>query len=214
MTNTDHVQGVTPATGLHGGADSHRLARLVEAAGDAALISGLTHNFYRYPARFSPKLVRAAIEAFTEPGDLVLDPFVGRGTTLVEAMVLGRNAIGAAISSLATFVSEVKTTSYAESELEVLKAWAERVSEGINIFAPVRTDAKYEDAGYLRHLDGITTWRLRKAKDQVLDGARRRGRRPRSIRAPTASSPGAAASTSRGRWPRTSRCTQATSAWA
>ena len=100
--------------------DSKRLAKLVEAASDTTPVAGLTHNFYRYPARFSPKLARAAIEAFTEPGDLVLDPFVGGGTTLVEAMVLGRHAIGADISSLATFVSEVKTTLYTESELEAL----------------------------------------------------------------------------------------------
>ena len=76
-------------------AGSERLNKLVEAASDATPVAGLTHNFYCYPARFSPQLARAAIEAFTEPGDLVLDPFVGGGTTLVEAMVLGRHAIGA-----------------------------------------------------------------------------------------------------------------------
>lgn len=146
---------------------------LVEAACDAAPITGLTHNFYRYPARFSPKLVRAAIEAFTAPGDLVLDPFVGGGTTLVEAMVLGRHAIGADISSLATFVSEVKTTLYTDTELERLMRWASRIAEGINIGAQVKRDNKYEDAGYMRHLDGIATWRLKKAIDQVLATARR-----------------------------------------
>lgn len=149
------------------------LTRLVEAACDASPIAGLTHNFYRYPARFSPKFVRAAIDAFTEPGDLVLDPFVGGGTTLVEAMVSGRHAIGADISSLATFVSEVKTTLYSEAELERLTQWAGRIAEGINIFAPVHRDDKYEDAGYMRHLDSTTTWRLKKAIEQVLGTARR-----------------------------------------
>lgn len=43
-----------------------------------------THEFYRYPARFTPEVARAAIDAFTEPGELVLDPFVGGGTTLVS----------------------------------------------------------------------------------------------------------------------------------
>lgn len=150
-------------------------ARLVEAACDTSPVSGLTHNFYRYPARFSPQLVRAAIEAFTEPGDLILDPFVGGGTTLVEAMALGRNAIGSDISSLATFVSEVKTTLYTEAELEILKRWASHSGEEINISNPVCTDRKYENAGYLRHLDGVTTWRLRKAIDQVLVAAKRLG---------------------------------------
>lgn len=149
------------------------LTRLVEAACDASPIAGLTHNFYRYPARFSPKLVRAAIDAFTEPGDLVLDPFVGGGTTLVEAMVSGRHAIGADISSLATFVSEVKTTLYSDAELERLTRWASQIAEGINIWTPVERDDKYEDAGYMRHLDGIATWRLKKAIEQMLATARR-----------------------------------------
>ena len=105
------------------------MARLIEAARDTSPIAGFTHNFYRYPARFSPKLVRAAIDAFTEPGDLVLDPFVGGGTTLVEALVSGRHAVGADISSLATFVSEVKTTILSERELARLSRWVENAAE-------------------------------------------------------------------------------------
>jgi len=35
---------------------------LIAAARDQAPVTGLTHNFYRYPARFSPRFVRAAIE--------------------------------------------------------------------------------------------------------------------------------------------------------
>ena len=149
------------------------LTRLIEAARDSSPIVGYTHNFYRYPARFSPKVVRAAIDAFTEPGELVLDPFVGGGTTLVEALVSGRDAIGADISSLATFVAEVKTTLYSDAELERLTQWAQRVGEGIDIFAEVRRDEKFERDGYMRHLDGITTWRLKRAIEAVLDSARR-----------------------------------------
>ena len=173
MARNEHESGAAQSSRMLESARPESTARLVEAAYDASPVSGLTHNFYRYPARFSPKLVRAAIETFTEPGDLVLDPFVGGGTTLVEAMALGRNAIGADISSLATFVSEVKTTLYAEPELETLKRWAGRIRGGINILAPIRTERKHEGAGYLRHLDGIATWRLRKAIDQVLASAKR-----------------------------------------
>ena len=149
------------------------LARLVEAAGDTSPIAGLTHNFYRYPARFSPKLVRATIDAFTEPGDLVLDPFVGGGTTLVEAMVSGRHAIGADISSLATFVSEVKTTLYSDAELEELLRWASRAAKGIDIGARIDRDEKYEVTGYTRHLHSAENWRLKKAIEQVLATAQR-----------------------------------------
>jgi DNA modification methylase len=78
-------------------------ATLVAGARDLDPVRGLTHGFYKYPARFSPAFVRAAIEAFTEPGDLVLDNHVGGGTTLVEALALGRHAIGVDISTLAGF---------------------------------------------------------------------------------------------------------------
>lgn len=139
------------------------VTRLVASASDTSPINGLTHNFYRYPARFSPKLVRAVIDTFTEPGDLVLDPFVGGGTTLVESLVSGRNAIGADISSLATFVSEVKTTLYTDDELARLTRWAARIESTFSIWTPVKRDQAYEDAGYTKHLDGVNTWRLKRA---------------------------------------------------
>jgi DNA modification methylase len=44
-------------------------------------ISGSTHNFYRYPARFSPLFVRGVIRQYSSPGQTVLDPFMGGGTT-------------------------------------------------------------------------------------------------------------------------------------
>ena len=47
---------------------------------------------------------------FTRPGEIVLDPFMGGGTTLVEACSLGRQAVGTDISSLATFTAKVKRT--------------------------------------------------------------------------------------------------------
>jgi len=141
---------------------------LIEAARDTTPVSGLTHNFYRYPARFSPKLVRSAIETFTAPGDLVIDPFVGGGTTLVEALALGRDGIGTDISSLATFVTEVKTTLYDESELALLADWSDVVGDEINVQAPVRNEMEPSDIEYVKHLDTPPTWRLKKAITQAL----------------------------------------------
>jgi len=67
------------------------------------------HNFYCYPARFSPVFAREAIKAFTRHGQSILDPFCGSGTVLVEAMRLGRRAVGLDISSLATFIAQTQT---------------------------------------------------------------------------------------------------------
>jgi DNA modification methylase len=41
-----------------------------------------------------PAIARSAIEAYTAPGDTVVDPMCGVGTTLVEAVHLGRDAVG------------------------------------------------------------------------------------------------------------------------
>jgi DNA modification methylase len=82
---------------------------LLDAILSEEAVMGYTHDFYRYPARFSPKFVGAAIREFTEVGDVVFDPFMGGGTTLVEARAQGRHAVGIDISSLATFISRVKT---------------------------------------------------------------------------------------------------------
>lgn len=99
--------------------------KISAVAHDRSRVSGATHRFYRYPARFSPAFVRACIEEFTEPGDLVVDPFVGGGTTAVEAMLAGRRSFGSDINTLATFVSRVKTTPIPEHELDQLRLWYE-----------------------------------------------------------------------------------------
>ena len=48
----------------------------------------------RHPGKMLPALARRAIEAYSDPGDLILDPMCGIGTTLVEAIHTGRQAVG------------------------------------------------------------------------------------------------------------------------
>lgn len=148
--------------------DAEAFARLVNAARDRGRVSGLTHKFYRYPARFSPQFVRAAIEQFTSPGDLVFDPFMGGGTTLVEAVALGRSAVGTDISTLATFVSEAKTLVFSDAEFQCLERWASTLKVNINIHIPSVSSKDYVDAGYHKHLGTNLTWRLRKAMEQAI----------------------------------------------
>ncbi len=50
-----------------------------------------------HPAQFPVELVERLVLALTQPGDWVLDPFVGSGTTLIAALMHGRRAIGAEI---------------------------------------------------------------------------------------------------------------------
>lgn len=53
-----------------------------------------------YRACFKPQLPRFFIERLTRPGDAVYDPFLGRGTTAIEAALLGRRPIGTDINPL------------------------------------------------------------------------------------------------------------------
>ncbi len=51
-----------------------------------------------YRGNWPPQMARALILMFTKPGDTVLDPMVGSGTTCIEAKLLGRNCIGVDIN--------------------------------------------------------------------------------------------------------------------
>ncbi len=70
----------------------------------------ITHGYHRYPAKFIPQLAAKLINEFTTPGDLIVDPFMGSGTTLVEAKVLGRPSIGVDINPVAQLIAQAKIT--------------------------------------------------------------------------------------------------------
>jgi hypothetical protein len=78
-----------------------------------------THGYHPYSAKYIPQIPNRLISNFTEKNDLVLDTFMGSGTTLVESKVLGRNAIGIDVNPLACLISKVKTTTIQKS------AWVE-----------------------------------------------------------------------------------------
>lgn len=105
---------------------SEAFSTLAGAALDRSAVTGWTHNFYRYPARFSPQFASAAIRCFSQPGDLVLDPYMGGGTTVLEALATGRHAVGNDLNSLAVFVTRVKTTGLSPSEIKSVRNWVRR----------------------------------------------------------------------------------------
>jgi hypothetical protein len=67
-----------------------------------------THN-NKYRGNFAPQLARNIIEMYSEPGEVVLDPMAGGGTTLIEAKLLGRRFIGADINPAAVKLCEEAT---------------------------------------------------------------------------------------------------------
>src|ERR671939_473807 len=59
-----------------------------------------------YRACFKPQLPRFFIERLTVPGDIVYDPFMGRGTTLVEAALMDRVPYGCDVNPLSAILCE------------------------------------------------------------------------------------------------------------
>ncbi len=91
-------------------------------------VSYATHGIHKYPAKFIPQIPRYCLEAYSDPGDHVLDPFMGSGTTLLEAYIAGRISYGIDIHPLARLIAKVKTTPL---DPEVLSSLALRLVEDI-----------------------------------------------------------------------------------
>src|SRR5947209_1790430 len=113
MTAPTHEEGEVvaslPTAGLNG-----RLFRFAPTAAREA--AELNHGLHKYPAKFIPHIPRWAIEyARLEPGQSLLDPFAGSGTTLVEGMLRGLHVAGADISPLARLITRAKCSIWEQS---------------------------------------------------------------------------------------------------
>ncbi|MHA1325533.1 MAG: DNA methyltransferase [Candidatus Helarchaeota archaeon] len=78
----------------------------------------MTHGLHIYPAKFIPQIPQLCIRKYSQPADYIIDPMCGSGTTLVEAMLLGRHAYGIDINPLAQLIARVKTTPLEVEELD------------------------------------------------------------------------------------------------
>ncbi len=98
-------------------------AELLKAVHSRDRVMGLTHGLYRYPARFSPQFARTVIERFSEPGDYVLDPFVGGGTAAVEALAAGRRFVGFDLNPLCLLLTQAKTSPLYQRDWQAVERW-------------------------------------------------------------------------------------------
>ena len=90
----------------------------------------LTHWIYPYKGKFHPQMIRALLNIIgLEQGNTILDPFIGSGTTAVEAQLLGINCVGIDISPLCVLQSKVKIESI--DVLPQIIEWKEEITKRI-----------------------------------------------------------------------------------
>ena len=67
------------------------------------------HSLCSYLGSYPPSLANYFIKYFTDPGDLVLDPFSGRGTTILESRLNKRRSVGSDLNPIAVILSKAKS---------------------------------------------------------------------------------------------------------
>src|SRR5215510_14631374 len=76
------------------------------------------HRLHPYLGKFVPQLVEALLGRYVRPGGRVLDPFAGSGTTLVQCLESGYDAVGIDVAAFNCLLTRVKTSSYDLFQLE------------------------------------------------------------------------------------------------
>lgn len=91
-----------------------RLNRIDWNFPQAGTAAGSIHKTHWFPGNFIPQIPAALIEVLSRPGDLVLDPFGGSGTTVLEAARLGRRAIYSDAVSACVTIARAKVAAMTE----------------------------------------------------------------------------------------------------
>ena len=125
----------------------------------------ITHGFYTYPAKFIPQLASRLINKYSNENDIVIDPFMGSGTTVVEAIVNKRIGIGVDINNIAHLLAKVKTTPILQNELEqefynIKDDLENRLNGSYEIYLKKATE-------FIPQNDRIDYWFLPKQKEKL-----------------------------------------------
>jgi DNA modification methylase len=131
-------------------------------------LTDATHAIHKFPGKFIPHVPRWAIGTYlgSTTGKVVLDPFCGSGTSLVEAHLSGHMAFGLDIDPLARLISKVKTTvidaalleqATQEVEREILSRHTSHFRPSISNLEHWFSDTTCNDLGVIREV--IEQWK-------------------------------------------------------
>lgn len=106
-----------------------------------------------YPGNWSPYVPRNVILRYSKEGDLVLDQFLGSGTTAVEAALLNRKFIGVDINDNAISLAKLRCSNFTGEKISILKGNAKNLeyvkNETINLICthpPYSNIIKYSNS--------------------------------------------------------------------
>ncbi len=109
------------------------------------------HRLHPYKGKFIPQLVEYFIDGHTDdfkkevyfkPGDIILDPFCGSGTTLVQAAELGIDSIGIDVSAFNAMISNVKVDNH---NIPALSSELTKITKKLRTFIEGKSYVKFED---------------------------------------------------------------------
>jgi len=117
----------------------------------------LTHDLHPYPAKFIPQIPGHLIARLSFPGELVLDPFGGSGTTALEAVRLGRRALSLDANAVGTLIGKVKTCNIdrsAATDLHMIRSLlTTRLAD-----PPSAEELCAENEGYIPEIPNVEKW--------------------------------------------------------
>jgi hypothetical protein len=128
------------------------------------------HRLHPYLGKFIPQLVEYFLSRYFKQGEVVVDPFCGSGTTLVQAAEMGINSVGIDISEFNTLIANVKLAHY---DLEFMRrevtdimrrtvGFSERVFTGR--FVPLVDEA----ADLVTTSEYLNTWFAKQSLKEIL----------------------------------------------